>query len=124
MLERTTKINIYYSFAYTQQSNLESVDMAEVSSRNLAELTVAPDRRDEEVRDMLLAVLRVLVDDADKVELIRVAVADGWVFQVRCAGNDVGKLIGKSGRTARAIRTLLSASAAKNGHRYTLDIAQ
>ena len=73
---------------------------------------------------MLLCVVRSLVDEADRVELLHVAVEDGMAFQVRSAANDVGKLIGKSGRTARAIRTILSANAARNGRRYSLDIVQ
>jgi uncharacterized protein len=84
----------------------------------------AADPRDLKVRDMLLVVMRSLVDAEDKLEIALVAAAEGAAFQVRCAPLDVGKLIGKSGRTARAIRTILSASAAKSGRRYTLDIAQ
>jgi predicted RNA-binding protein YlqC (UPF0109 family) len=87
--------------------------------------TVAPaDPKDVKVREMLLFVMRSLVDAEDKLEIALLAAAEGAAFQVRCAPLDVGKLIGKSGRTARAIRTILSASAAKNGRRYTLDIAQ
>jgi predicted RNA-binding protein YlqC (UPF0109 family) len=73
---------------------------------------------------MLLCVVRSLVDEADRVELLHVAGDGGMAFQVRSAANDVGKLIGKSGRTARAIRTILSANAARNGRRYSLDIVQ
>lgn len=73
---------------------------------------------------MLLGVVRSLVDEADQVELLHIADEDGMAFQVRAATSDVGKLIGKSGRTARAIRTILAASAARNGRRYSLDIVQ
>ncbi len=89
-----------------------------------AEIFQSADPRDAEVRGMLLSVVCSLVDETDKVELLHVADSEGMVFQVRLATNDVGKVIGKSGRTARAIRTILSASAAKNGRRYTLDIAR
>jgi predicted RNA-binding protein YlqC (UPF0109 family) len=98
--------------------------MTDVLLRNHADAPVAADPRDLKVRDMLLAVMRSLVDAEDKLEIACVAAAEGAAFQVRCASLDVGKLIGKSGRTARAIRTILSASAAKNGRRYTLDITQ
>jgi predicted RNA-binding protein YlqC (UPF0109 family) len=73
---------------------------------------------------MLLAVIRSLVDEADRLELLHIPGDEGMAFQVRSAAGDVGKLIGKSGRTARAIRTILSATAAKNGRRYSLDIVQ
>jgi predicted RNA-binding protein YlqC (UPF0109 family) len=98
--------------------------MTEVLHTTMAETVTESDSRDAEVRSMLLCVVRSLVDEADRVELLHVAGEDGMAFQVRSAASDVGKLIGKSGRTARAIRTILSASAARNGRRYSLDIVQ
>ena len=44
------------------------------------------------------------------------------VLQVKVADSDIGKVIGKYGRIAKAMRTVLSASATKDGNRYTLDI--
>ena len=82
------------------------------------------DQRDTDVREMLFAVLRSLAQEPDAIELLHVSESDGLAFQVRSAAGDNGKLIGKSGRTARAIRTILSGSAARNGRRYSLDIAQ
>jgi predicted RNA-binding protein YlqC (UPF0109 family) len=73
---------------------------------------------------MLLTLVCSLVDEVDKIELIHIAGDEGMGFQVRSAASDTGKLIGKSGRTARAIRTILGAAAAKTGRRYTLDIVQ
>ncbi len=73
---------------------------------------------------MLLGVVRSLVDEAERVELLHIADENGMAFQVRAATSDVGKLIGKSGRTARAIRTILAANAARNGRHYSLDIVQ
>ena len=98
--------------------------MTEMLVRTPAETVAAADPKDLKVRDMLLTLMRSLVDAEDKLEVALIATAEGAAFQVRCAALDVGKLIGKSGRTARAIRTILSASAAKNGRRYTLDIAE
>jgi predicted RNA-binding protein YlqC (UPF0109 family) len=112
-------------FANRQQTHLELAVMTDISATNAAETDSAnADPRDIKVRDMLLAVMHSLVDQEDKLEMLHIAGADGVAFQVRASSGDVGKLIGKSGRTARAIRTILSASAAKNGRRYTLDIAQ
>jgi uncharacterized protein len=98
--------------------------MTEELRTNRAETGVLPDPRDTEVRGMLLGVVRSLVDEADQVELLHIADEGGMAFQVRAATSDVGKLIGKSGRTARAIRTILAANAARNGRRYSLDIVQ
>jgi predicted RNA-binding protein YlqC (UPF0109 family) len=98
--------------------------MTDMSLRTPTETAAPADPKDLKVRDMLLVLMRSLVDSEDKLEIALVAAAEGAAFQVRCAPLDVGKVIGKSGRTARAIRTILSASAAKNGRRYTLDIAQ
>ncbi len=85
---------------------------------------MAEDPNDLEVRGMLLTIVCSLVDDVDHIELIHIAGEQGMGFQVRSAATDTGKLIGKSGRTARAIRTILSAAAATHGRRYTLDIVQ
>jgi uncharacterized protein len=86
--------------------------------------TIATDPRDAEVGAMLLAVLRSLVDSPDELEMISLADATGVSFQVHLDANDVGKLIGKSGRTARAIRTILSGNAAKRGRRYSIDFGR
>jgi predicted RNA-binding protein YlqC (UPF0109 family) len=98
--------------------------MTEILRTDEAEVAEVVDPRDGEVHAMLLAIVRSLVSEPDKVELLRIAGAAGMAFQVRSAVEDVGKLIGKGGRTARAIRVILSGNAAKNGRRYTLDIAR
>jgi len=85
--------------------------------------TVATDPRDLEVSRMLLAVLHSLVDRTDQLQMVALADDQGASFQVRAAADDLGKLIGKNGRTARAIRTILGASAAKHGRRYNLDLS-
>jgi uncharacterized protein len=85
--------------------------------------TIATDPRDLEVGRMLLTVLRALVDKTDELEMVTLSDDLGLSFQVRSAADDLGKLIGKNGRTARAIRTILGASAAKHGRRYSLDLA-
>lgn len=98
--------------------------MTELLSRNPAGAVTAADPRDGAVRELLFTMLRSLVDATEQLELIHVTGADGVAFQARSAPNDVAKLIGKNGRTGRAIRTILGAIAAKNKRKYTLDIAQ
>jgi predicted RNA-binding protein YlqC (UPF0109 family) len=85
--------------------------------------TIATDPRDLQVRGMLLTLLRSLVDKTDELQLVSLSDDFGVSFQVRSATDDLGKLIGKNGRTARAIRTILAASAAKHSRRYSLDLA-
>ena len=61
----------------------------------------------------------------DKPEEVAVAEVDGErtvVFELRVATSDIGKVIGKQGNTARAMRTILSASATKIGKRCVLEI--
>ena len=61
----------------------------------------------------------------DKPEDVAVAQVDGErtaLFELRVAKSDIGKVIGKQGNTARAMRTILSASGTKIGKRFTLEI--
>jgi predicted RNA-binding protein YlqC (UPF0109 family) len=67
-----------------------------------------------------------LVDDEKAVRVVGVVEPDncGVSFRMFVAKADVGKIIGKSGRTARSIRTLLGARAKKDGTIYSLDIVE
>lgn len=71
----------------------------------------------------LLAYLaKALVDKPDQVE-IRVSAADGQkLFELKVAPEDVGKVIGRDGRTVNAIRTVLAAAAQKTGEKVRLEI--
>ncbi len=63
----------------------------------------------------------------DSMEEVSVAVVDGErtsVFELRVAKSDIGKVIGKQGNTARAMRTILSAAGTKLGKRYVLEILE
>ncbi len=79
---------------------------------------------DTQLCEMLRTVLRSLVDEPNAIQLQPLSTADGVVFQVRCAASDLGKLIGKSGRTARALRTILSGNSVITGRKYSLDLGQ
>jgi len=117
-------IQIYISIANTQQIDLESALMADSSNTSVVDAMPSVNPSDVLMHDMLLAVIRSLVDEVDKVELVRISGEEGVAFQVRLAANDVAKLIGKDGRTARAIRCIISGIAMKNRRRYSLDIAR
>jgi predicted RNA-binding protein YlqC (UPF0109 family) len=63
----------------------------------------------------------------DKPEEVNVAEVDGertTVFELRVSNNDLGKVIGKQGKTARAMRTILSAAGTKLGKRCVLEILE
>jgi len=69
-------------------------------------------------------VVKALVDHPEQVEVREVDGERVVVFELRLNQTDVGKVIGKSGRTITAIRTLLTSAAAKNGKRAMLEIIE
>jgi predicted RNA-binding protein YlqC (UPF0109 family) len=77
-----------------------------------------------EVDELVREIARALVDDPDAVEVESVNREENTVLRLRVAPTDVGKVIGKQGRTARSVRTILGAISMKLHHRYTLDILE
>jgi predicted RNA-binding protein YlqC (UPF0109 family) len=73
-------------------------------------------------RDFLLYMIKALVDEPDQVEINVVEGEKSTIFELKVAPPDIGKVIGKNGRIAKAIRTLLNAAIAKSGKRISLDI--
>lgn len=69
-------------------------------------------------------VVKALVDYPDKVDLREIDGERVVVFELRLEPTDVGKVIGKNGRTISAIRSLLTSAAAKNGKRAMLEIIE
>jgi predicted RNA-binding protein YlqC (UPF0109 family) len=65
---------------------------------------------------------RALVDAPDKVSVEPVDEGETTVLELRVAPGDLGKVIGKQGRTARSMRTILAAAGMKLHHRYQLEI--
>ena len=84
---------------------------------------MTPDDMDE-VEELVREIARALVDEPAAVEVSSVDRADNTVLKLRVAPQDVGKVIGKQGRTARSVRTILGAVSMKLHHRYTLDILE
>jgi len=70
------------------------------------------------------AIVRELVDNPDEVKITEVEGEKTTVFELRVGPGDLGKVIGKRGKTAGAIRTLLSAASAKKGKRAMLEILE
>ena len=73
--------------------------------------------------ELLAHLARQLVDEPDAVEVEEVQREGATVLQLRVAKEDVGKVIGRQGRIARALRTLVRASAAREGRRVLVEIA-
>jgi predicted RNA-binding protein YlqC (UPF0109 family) len=74
------------------------------------------------MEELVEFIARSLVDDADAVNLRTVDRRDATVLELEVAPADLGKVIGRQGRTARAIRTLLAAAASRSRRRYVLEI--
>jgi uncharacterized protein len=80
--------------------------------------------KDDEVHDMLLTVVRSLVDRPDEVEITPIPGEVSMTYRVKAHAADMGKLIGVNGRTARALRIILGANAARLKRNLSLDIVQ
>jgi predicted RNA-binding protein YlqC (UPF0109 family) len=78
--------------------------------------------READPRELVLLLARALVDRVDQVRINEVPTPRGTVLQLSVAPEDIGKIIGKDGRTAQALRTLLSAATSRSGRRVQLDI--
>ena len=77
-----------------------------------------------ELRQELGDAVRLLVDDREAVEIDERSTPDGVRFEIRVAASDLGKVIGRQGRTIRALRSLVEARGGKDGVRYWLDILE
>jgi hypothetical protein len=74
-------------------------------------------------RDLLEYLTRGLVDDPDQVKVKEVREDDGSVvLELSVAGDDYGNVIGRGGRTASALRTVVKTAAVRHGHRVFVDI--
>jgi hypothetical protein len=76
------------------------------------------------LKDLVDYLAKSLVDKPDKVSVTEVARDGALIYELRVAKEDIGKVIGKKGRTAQSIRTLLAAAGTKLGKRTTLEIIE
>jgi len=84
----------------------------------------AVDNPVKNMTDLVTEIALALVDDPANVSVEAIAEGDSTVIRLRVAQSDVGKVIGKQGRTARSMRTILSAASMKLKHRFSLDIVE
>lgn len=76
------------------------------------------------MKDLVTEIAKALVDTPDEVVVREVQGEQVTILELRVAPGDLGKVIGKQGRTARSIRTLLSAAGMKLNRRFTLEILE
>ncbi len=76
------------------------------------------------MKDLILTISKALVDEPDKVRINEVIGDKTTVFELHVAKEDLGKVIGKQGKTARAIRVILNATATKLNKRAVLEIIE
>jgi hypothetical protein len=76
------------------------------------------------MKDLVEAMARALVDTPEEVIVKEVEGERTTVFELRVASSDLGKVIGKQGKTARAMRTILGAAGTKIGKRCVLEILE
>jgi predicted RNA-binding protein YlqC (UPF0109 family) len=76
------------------------------------------------IKELVEDIAKALVDEPAQVAVREVAGEQTTVLELRVAPDDLGKVIGKQGRTARSIRTLLGAAGMKLNRRFTLEILE
>ncbi|HUV50694.1 MAG TPA: KH domain-containing protein [Anaerolineae bacterium] len=76
------------------------------------------------MKDLIKYIAQALVENSDQVEVSEVEGNQTSVLELKVAKEDLGKVIGKQGRTARAMRTILSAASAKIKKRTVLEIIE
>jgi uncharacterized protein len=77
-----------------------------------------------EMQTLMTEITRALVDDADAVKVEVITDQDATVLRLHVSPTDIGKVIGKQGRTARSLRTILGAASMKLQRRFSLDIVE
>ena len=76
------------------------------------------------LRELVLFLARALVEHPDEVAVEEIEEPDATVFELKVAESDLGRVIGRQGRTAKALRTVLSAASAKMKRRAILEILE
>ena len=74
------------------------------------------------MKEIVVYIVKALVDNPDQVDIREVEGEKTTILELRVASVDVGKVIGKQGRIAKAIRTILNAAASKSSKRVVLEI--
>jgi len=76
------------------------------------------------MKELIQYIVKALVDNPDKVDVNEIAGEKSIIYELRVGEGDLGKVIGKEGRTAKAIRTIITAAAMKQGKRTVIEIIE
>ena len=76
------------------------------------------------MKDLIKEIIQALVDQPDQVSVSEIVGDNTTVLELKVAKSDMGKVIGKKGRNAQALRTILSAASGKTRRRYVLEIVE
>jgi predicted RNA-binding protein YlqC (UPF0109 family) len=76
------------------------------------------------MKELVQYLAKSLVRNPDAVEVKETQTDDASVFEVKVAKEDLGRIIGKQGRTAKSIRTLLNAAASRGNRKVVLEIVE
>ena len=76
------------------------------------------------LKDLVLYLARALVNHPDDVEVKEIQGETAAILELRVAKEDLGRIIGKQGRTAKSIRTLLNAAASRTNRKVVLEIVE
>ncbi|HHX94279.1 MAG TPA: KH domain-containing protein [Clostridia bacterium] len=76
------------------------------------------------MKELVEVLARALVDNPERIEINEIEGEKSIIIELKVADEDMGKVIGKKGRIAKAIRTVVKASAAKEGKRVVVEIIQ
>lgn len=102
---------------------LQMFTQSDLGTKSSEEMMIRGERN-VPVREYVDNIVRALVDHPEDVDVREIAGSRTTVFELRVAPGDLGKVIGKQGQTAKAIRTLLAAAAARQGKRAVLEILE
>ncbi len=76
------------------------------------------------MKDLVIEIVKALVDQPEEITVTEIGGSQTIVLELRVAKGDMGKVIGKRGTNAQAIRTILSAVSGKAGKRHILEIIE
>jgi uncharacterized protein len=80
--------------------------------------------RENDMKDLITRIVQAMVDKPDQVEITEIKGQNTTVMELRVDKSDLGKVIGKKGNNAKAIRDILYAASAKKRQRVTLEIVE
>ncbi len=76
------------------------------------------------MKELVEVIAKSLVDNPDEVTVVETETAKGTVIELRVAPDDMGKVIGKQGRIAKALRTVVKAAASRDDKKVIVEIQQ